>query len=228
MNKVLKFTFLLIFSLSTILTSALAVSYTTYGNSQTYDRIGAKNYAAKWVNGYNPNFHNFTPDGGDCTNFVSQAIRQGGITFTSRSLNPLAGHWYYYNKNVGWGRSRSWTHAHWFRQHFGDVNGGGAKRSYQMRKYDMVELLNNYTEWKNLFNSIGAGDIIQYSYKSNGETFHSQFVHRLSTNEDGLKVSVAQHTDNGWENLWKFMNRRRNEGKQRWITVIRLNVYRPW
>jgi len=58
----------------------------------SYDRQAAKAYAHKWAikeepppgenSGYNRrNYHDYTGRGGDCTNFVSQCLRAGGIRF---------------------------------------------------------------------------------------------------------------------------------------------------
>lgn len=227
LKKFISLILMLIIGIS-LATTASAVTVKTYGNSHAYDRVGARNYAATWVEGFNPNFYNYTDVGGDCTNFVSQAIRQGGIAFTGRAFNPGYGSWYYYGKDVGyWGRSRTWTHAHYFRQHFGDVNGTGAKRSYQMRKYDATQLINSSVEWGNLFNNAGAGDVVQYTRKSDGQTIHSQIIHRKST-EDGRKISMAQHTPNKWANLWHFNNDLIKEGKSRWLTVIKLDSNTTW
>jgi hypothetical protein len=44
------------------------------GNSMTYNRIAALTYADMYATSYNPNYYNYNPDGGDCANFVSQAL----------------------------------------------------------------------------------------------------------------------------------------------------------
>jgi len=50
-------------------------------STYTYNRTGAVAYAQQWATApppYNPKYVDFTVYGGDCTNFVSQAIYEGG------------------------------------------------------------------------------------------------------------------------------------------------------
>lgn len=84
-----------------------------------------------------------------------------------------------------------------------------------------------------MFSNIGAGDVVQYAHFKNGETYHSQIVHRKSTGEEGTntrKVSVAQHISNGWNNLRTYINALANPNGNdlAWVTVIRLNSSTTW
>ena len=56
-----------------------------------YVREAALAYAARWALSRNPLFYNFTEVGGDCTNFVSQAILAGSCV---QNTTPIFG-WYY-------------------------------------------------------------------------------------------------------------------------------------
>lgn len=56
-----------------------------------YVREAALAYAARWALSRNPLFYNFTEVGGDCTNFVSQAILAGSCVM---NMTPTFG-WYY-------------------------------------------------------------------------------------------------------------------------------------
>ena len=42
--------------------------------TRQYDRVRAVTYAETWALARNPLFINFTGQGGDCTNFASQAL----------------------------------------------------------------------------------------------------------------------------------------------------------
>jgi len=77
-------------------------------NTYPYNRIGAVSYAHIWYQDFNPNYFNFTDLGGDCTNFVSQAIHDGGGAIMSIVENPGIGTsgWYYNNVNE---RASAWT-----------------------------------------------------------------------------------------------------------------------
>lgn len=55
----------------------------------TYNREKAMAYARQWAHGRNPAYYDFSTQGGDCTNFISQCLYAGcGI------MN--------YTKNTGW------------------------------------------------------------------------------------------------------------------------------
>ena len=58
-------------------------------NWSNYDRIKARDYAWDWWGPddsyYNPAYHNYNGEGGDCANFVSQCIYAGGV--------PIHGSW---------------------------------------------------------------------------------------------------------------------------------------
>lgn len=67
-----------------------------------YDRIKAVEYAHKWSYSRNPKYYNFDALGGDCTNFISQAIYAGSGVM---NYTPTFG-WYYINLNK---RAPAWT-----------------------------------------------------------------------------------------------------------------------
>ncbi len=56
-----------------------------------------------------------------------------------------------------------------------------------------------------VYNVVKPGDIIQYYNPSSNTTTHSQVVHRTSVESGELKVSMAQHTDNGWKNFRAYV-----------------------
>ncbi len=67
-----------------------------------YDRDVAVTYAHTWAYRRNPAFYDFSPFGGDCTNFASQCIYAGaGIM----NFTPTFG-WYY---RSAYDRTPSWT-----------------------------------------------------------------------------------------------------------------------
>ena len=72
-----------------------------------YDRERAVSYARRYAFSRNPLFYNFTEIGGDCTNFVSQALLAGSCVMD-------------YTKDFGWyyrsseDRAPSWTSVEFF------------------------------------------------------------------------------------------------------------------
>jgi len=100
----------------------------------TFDRSGVTTYADNYVKPYaagtnyesyyNPLFKNFNPNGGDCANYVSQSLYEGGklpMQGLATQYNGV-GAWWYDNKgttsttddtvSTNW----SWTGAHYNRQ----------------------------------------------------------------------------------------------------------------
>lgn len=177
-----------------------------FADSNTnYNRTNATNYAAKYVTNANPDY--YVVSGNDCTNFASQCVKAGGLSMTGTS-----GNYSDYNNWYGGsgGGSAAWENAHQFRFHWGNVNGTGRRRAYSMTKVTASEVkpydTAANTKWTNtIFNVVKPGDIIQYYNPTSNNTYHSQVVHRVSIEDDQLKVSMAQHTGNGWRNLRDYI-----------------------
>jgi hypothetical protein len=115
--------------------------------TQPYDRTGAVNYAIVYAYYYNDNYHDFSYDGGDCTNYVNQAIHEGGNA-------PMVGYdtygWYYIDDLD---HSASWT------------NVG-----------KLFEIITDYDEWLlgpegcEMLDEryVEEGDVIQYDWQGVG------------------------------------------------------------
>ena len=72
-----------------------------------YNRARAVEYARRWALSRNPLFTNFAGRGGDCTNFVSQALLAGSCTM---NFTPDFG-WYYVSPND---RAPAWSSVEYF------------------------------------------------------------------------------------------------------------------
>ncbi len=68
-----------------------------------YDRARAVRYAHKWAYDRNPKYARFDNDGGDCTNFASQALFAGSGVMHERD-------WYYRDADD---RAPAWTGVVW-------------------------------------------------------------------------------------------------------------------
>lgn len=77
--------------------------------SSTYNRAGAVAYARRHARNPNPNYANFEGDGGDCTNFVSQCLYEGGGISQHVGSSHTDHNWFYISSG---NRSTSWTGAH--------------------------------------------------------------------------------------------------------------------
>ncbi|MEX3619640.1 amidase domain-containing protein [Paenibacillus glucanolyticus] len=162
--------------------------------NSSFDRGGAADYAETWATQANPSYANYgsNSDGGDCTNFVSQALYEGGgLPFNgTKGQNRNTVDWYYYGPHVPPStnpRTSSWTGAHQFREHFAVINDQGGKKAYRATKYTSQELSNNFQP---IYNELFRGDIVQH-VNSAGHTIHSQMVNGYGPGND---LKVAQHS----------------------------------
>lgn len=60
--------------------------------SRRYNKVAASLYAQTYALDYNKDYLSFDGNGGDCTNFVSQALRAGGVP-TSKTWKPYTNPW---------------------------------------------------------------------------------------------------------------------------------------
>ncbi|WP_242403855.1 amidase domain-containing protein [Paenibacillus pini] len=162
--------------------------------NSSFNRSAAADYAETWATTPNPAYANYgsSSDGGDCTNFVSQALHDGGgLPFNGiKGNNRNTIDWYYYGSNVPPStnpRTSSWTGAHQFREHFAVVNDQGGKKAYKATKYTSQELSNDFQP---IYNELFRGDIVQH-VNSAGHTIHSQIINGYGPGND---LKIAQHS----------------------------------
>lgn len=108
------------------------------------------NYLEKYWKNYNPEYRDFSGKGGDCTNFVSQALKAGGWKEKSG---------YYKNSNYWWynffNQTYSWSCV--------DYLGSFARSSGRCKMLDNV--------WK-----LRIGDFLQVKAKNSSQKTHSMMV----------------------------------------------------
>ena len=196
MRKILKKSLVIYFFIITfiIFTKMIfADNYYLYRN-ENYNREKAREYALKWATSSNKEYYNFINEGGDCTNFVSQVLKAGGIEFVGSKINATnTNSWFYYSANLP-NRSSTWTAAQPFSLHFGKEH----KRAYKYREYSIKEALINFNE---IYKTIYIGDIVQYS-RPNNIVFHSQAITDVLDKET---IYFSQHS-NSIENFYKDGN----------------------
>ena len=61
-------------------------------SSRRYDKVAASLYAQTYALDYNEDYLSFDGKGGDCTNFVSQALKAGGVP-TTNTWKPYTNPW---------------------------------------------------------------------------------------------------------------------------------------
>jgi hypothetical protein len=141
-----------------------------------YDRSGAAAYAHQWATAprpYNPDYFDFTDYGGDCTNFVSQAIREGG---GAQMVGENTYGWYYHSVTD---RSASWTgvyYLHKFVTLYADFPAGPEGCAVSV---DQAEI----------------GDVIQFSWEGDNYWNHSVIIVQTEDDPQGNRSHwVAGHT----------------------------------
>ena len=106
---------------------------------RAYDRERAVAYARRWALGRNPAYYDFTPLGGDCTNYISQCLYAGAgrMNFT-----PITGWFYRYAGD----RTASWTGVEYLYRFLTKNSGPGPRAELTARS------------------ALALGDVIQLSF----------------------------------------------------------------
>lgn len=137
-----------------------------------YNRERAVEYALKWALDRNPLFIDFTEIGGNCTNFVSQALLAGSCTM---NYTPDFG-WYYVNESD---RAPAWSGVEFLYDFltgasaFAEKNGGVGPFAVEVPR-ERVEI----------------GDVAQYANRS-GDWYHTVMV----TGFDGEEILVSAQSN---------------------------------
>ena len=127
-----------------------------------YNRQKAVDYAYKWWNGRNPAYRSYELD---CTNFISQVVKAGGIKERKGSRWDWADYWYYDSKQP----SMTWTVAHSFYRHM--------KLTRQA--------VNESSSSK-----VKVGDIISVDFEDDGRMNHSVIITKIKNG----KIYATYHT----------------------------------
>ena len=137
-----------------------------------YDRQRAVEYARRWALERNPIFEDYTGIGGDCTNFVSQAIFAGTCV---QNYTPEYG-WYFISPEQ---RAPAWTSVEYFYDFitgapdFSAVNGGTGPFGYPIP-----------------LDRVRPGDVIQLADEA-GDFYHTLIVSMV----DGGEIYICAHSD---------------------------------
>ena len=129
-----------------------------------YDREAAAAYAKKWAFGRNPEYMNFDPYGGDCTNFVSQCIYAG---CPHMNFTPDTG-WYYLSPDD---RAPAWSATEYLYR-FLTNNTGVGPRGRVVEKEE-----------------VQVGDIVQFA-DLDEVFFHTVFVQDIFMG----RILISAHT----------------------------------
>ena len=137
-----------------------------------YDRLKAVQYAERWWNAFNPSYPEFTDD---CTNFISQCLRAGGVPMWGQ---PVRTRGWWMEGTSNW--SYSWTVAHAFM-----LMLKGAKWTIEVSSPAELSI----------------GDIICYDFEGDGRFNHNTII----TGMDGYgNPLVNAHTTNSRMRFWDY------------------------
>ena len=121
-----------------------------------YDRAAAVAYAHRWAFSRNPRYTDFKGMGGDCTNFVSQAIYAGAGVM---NFTPVFG-WYYRSIND---RAPAWTGVQYLYNFLTSNKGVGPAAVTaditETEPGDIVQLSFDGTRFAHTAMIVAAGDI---------------------------------------------------------------------
>ncbi|OJV65935.1 MAG: hypothetical protein BGO41_08350 [Clostridiales bacterium 38-18] len=139
----------------------------------SYNGVGAANYALQYALNFNSNYYDFTSSGGDCTNFVSQAIHEGGNLPEHFGTQYDTNSWFYIS---GSNRSATWTGANQFGEY---VFSTESKINAQLSS----------------FYNIGIGDVIQSLSGTNA--YHSYMVTGIqNSGSSRADLFISAHSTN--------------------------------
>ncbi|MBE6618005.1 MAG: amidase [Ruminococcaceae bacterium] len=130
-----------------------------------YRRDRAVEYAKTWAMSRNPLFENYAGIGGDCTNFVSQAIYAGSCV-----MNYTETFGWYYRSPVS--RAPAWTGVEFFYNFFASNEGLGPYATEVSRE------------------GVDLGDVVQLADET-GDYYHTLII----TGFDGEEILVSAHTN---------------------------------
>jgi hypothetical protein len=94
-------------SVFALLALSLAIAASAFG----YDGAAAAVYADTYWQNYNSAWPSFANSGGDCANFVSQALYAGGITMRTPPAYSGDAAWYMRRSNHRWTYSLPWINV---------------------------------------------------------------------------------------------------------------------
>ncbi|MET9606690.1 amidase domain-containing protein [Streptomyces sp. NPDC006512] len=147
-----------------------------------YDYAAMAKYAEKYWSNYNPAYRKFNGSGGDCTNFISQALKAGGWKPVPGSSSDYRNWWY-----DGTRQSDSWVGANEFAW-------------FTLSNQRAANLANVY--------QADIGDVLQVDFNKDGSKDHSMMVtyrskagmpyltyHSTNTYRKSLASIIASYPD---------------------------------
>jgi hypothetical protein len=163
--------------------------------ASAYNGAAAAGYADTYEQNYNPAWPSFANSGGDCTNFVSQALYAGGISMRPSPTYSGDAAWYMVKKRNRWSYAASWVNA----QH----------QSIFMLQYlpgvTQVASYDGLAPGATAADHAEQGDVVLYDWNNDGVYDHEAIVTASDgANPDGTTNwdLVDAHTNNRYHAYW--------------------------
>ena len=195
--------------------TAVLITFST--SALAYNSAAAQEYADKWVFSHNTKYRYFK--GGDCTNFVSQCMKAGGL--------PNCNDWYY-NNYLSY--SRSFTVADDLKNYIKNVNKGELLGRWAKTTHQNVSGATFYGYVDNSANIAGYGsEIVFYDWEGDGKMDHASII--VGTNKPfapETKTAVGDlvdaHTESRQHQYWHLDRYNKDNVDTVQIYCFRLNV----
>jgi hypothetical protein len=153
--------------------SATGSNYATIG--LTYNRSAAAQYADQWAMSHDPNFRDYSGQGEDCQNFVSQAVWTGGYPLRGNSSNDPTDprYWWWDGGFLGLfpSNSNSWSVTYTSTQFFNTDSPGARLLGFAAG-----------TDAGTAPTGRGVGDIVYYNWDAT-QISHSAILVGLNTTD---------------------------------------------
>nr|WP_081254143.1 amidase domain-containing protein [Bacillus wiedmannii] len=174
-----------------------------------YDPQAAVNYALQWALSRNPAYDDRSGAGGDCTNFVSQALYAGGMRMDMPGeishLSPYVTDGGWFSKRIdlsvpSYRVSSSWINVEMFYRYWTPRSTNVTKTWSPMQVY---------------YGS-SPGDVLQYQYAGGGRKWHSLLVTGKNTSK--RTIYITQHSGNRKNEDYANIDKD-SQGDSQWIIL---------
>jgi hypothetical protein len=169
----------------------IALSASTASAAAAYDGAAAAAYADTYWQSYNPAWPSFARKGGDCTNFVSQALDAGGIAMRPSPLYSGDAAWYMArSKGNHWSYALSWINAQ-------------DQSIFALQHLPGVTQVADYTgvaPGEVVSDNAAQGDIVLYDWNDDGVYDHEAII--VASSDGTTWDLVDAHTNNRYHAYW--------------------------
>lgn len=168
----------------------LAVSAPSTGFAASgYNGAAAAAYADTYWQKYNPAWPSFANSGGDCTNFVSQALYAGGITMRLSPPNSGNAAWFMVKVKRHWSYAVPWVNA----------QDNGIFALQHLPGVTQVASVYGIAPGQTAADNATQGDLVLYDWTNDGVFDHEAIV--VANDGTGWDL-VDAHTNNRYHVYW--------------------------